>query len=292
MRLLGVLVPERVVCGCGKPVRDNAQLCHACTERLRRDLGEVRGLADEIETTQYGQSRMGGQPIGGGHSADRPLPFDDRPVLAARALREVCRRWTTLVVEQRGVGQPRDFLIDYGPFLLSHVDWLRHREEAPVLHAELVDAIGRVRGSIDRRAERLYAGPCGSVDYDEVTGLPDPACVPCPADLYGRPTAKTVRCDVCGTCHDTADRREWLLEAARDQLAHPSLLSKALSNLMRPVPEKTITSWKDRGQLVAHGVDLHGRKLYRVGDVMDLMVASAERQAALAAKPSKKRKAG
>lgn len=262
---------------CGRPLRDNALLCPKCTDRLRRDLGDIVGLAEEVETTRLRQSRTGGAPIGGARSGDRPLPFDDRPVLAARALREVCRTWTAVVVELRAVPWPRDLLPDYGPFLLGQVDWLRQREQAPAAYLELTRAVGRVRGSIDRRAERVYAGPCGAMDY-----WPDGALVlcsaPCTGDVYGRPNAKTASCEVCGAEHDAADRRQWLLAAVEDQLAHIAWLSKALSNLGRPVADPTIRSWVTRGRLVAHGTDAHGRAVYRVGDVLDLIRAEAVRR--------------
>lgn len=269
---------QQPVCGCGKPLRDNALLCHKCTGRLRRDLGDIGGLAEEVETTRLRQSRTGGQAIGGGHSSDRPLPYDDRPVLRARRLREVCREWAGFVVEHRGTPWPRDLLGDYGVFLLGQVDWLRHRDEAPAMFDALTGAIGRVRGSIDRRADRVYAGPCGAMDYAEDGSL-ILCSQPCPGDVYGRPWAKTATCATCGAEHDTADRRLWLLAAVEDQLAHVALLSKALSNLGRPVADPTIRSWVSRGRLVAHGEDPHGRALYRVGDVLDLIALDAERQA-------------
>lgn len=271
------------VCGCGRPIRDNASICHQCTARLRRDLGDVRGLAEEVETTRLRQSRTGGQAIGGGHSSDRPLPFDDRPVLAAEGLRAVCRRWVALVVEQRGAVWPRDVLFDYGPFLLGHVDWLRHRDEAPDLLVDLVGAIGRVRGSIDRRAERVYAGPCGSMDYWP-DGHPILCSARCDGEVYGRPTARTATCEKCGAVHDAADRREWLLEAIEGQLAYGAQLSKALSSLGKPVAEATFRKWVERGRLVAHGENQFGQALYRVGDVLDLMAADASRRAELDAK--------
>lgn len=263
---------------CSRPVKDQARLCRRCTSWLERDLGDLEGLATEVETTRLRQSRTGGQAIGGGHSSERPLPFDDRPVLAARALREVCRRWAGFVVEHRGAPWPRDLLGDYGRFLLGQVDWLRHREEAPVAFDELSGAIGRVRGSIDRRAERVYAGPCGAIDYWP-DGHPILCSARCDGDVYGRLNAKNATCTKCGATHDVADRREWLLAAVEDQLAHIALLSKALSNLGRPVADPTIRSWVSRGRLAAHGEDPQGRALYRVGDVIELLAQEAARQA-------------
>ncbi len=276
-----------VCAGCDKPIRDNAFLCHRCTALLERDLGDVAALASEVQTTRLRLSRTGGQAIGGGHSSERPLPWDERPVKAARALREVLARWAGLVVEQRGGAFPPAHLGALSAFLMTHLPWLRQREEVLLARQEIRRTIGRLRFSVDRRTTQVYAGPCGAMDYAENGDL-ILCSMPCAGDVYAQPKADVAKCQVCGATHDVKDRREWLLEAVDDQLAHPALITKALSSLGMPVPEATIRSWVDRKRLVAHGEDGRGRKVYRIGDVRELVTAEAVRVSERAGKATRR----
>lgn len=262
-----------------EPCRDNALLCHPCTRRLERDLGDVPALLAEVETTHLGQSRTGGAQIGtASRSAETVLPWDDRPVDAARALRKVLVTWGVRVVEARGGRVPSGDPARLSSYLLGSVDWLRHQDDAPAAKQDLEGAISRVRYSIDRAAPRVYLGPCGSIEHTESGHMI--LCTPlCPAELYARPKQTHAVCSECQAEHDVKDRREWLLEAVDDQLDYPANLARALSSLGMPVPAATIRSWVDRKRLVAHGVDQRGRALYRVGDVRQLVTDEAVRQA-------------
>lgn len=266
-------------CNCGRPIPDNAHLCHRCTSHLARELGDIPALEHELDITRARLSRTGGQPIGGGHSSDTPLPWDERPVKAGRDLALVLAAWAGLIQHERGGPIPAATLAAHAIYLLGSLDWLRHREEAPDAKPAIEQAVGRLRHAVDRDTPLVFAGPCNSVDYDE-HGQPVEGCEPCPAELYARQNAKTIKCPECQTEHDVKDRREWLLELAEDQLAIPAHLSQALSSWGMPVEDATIRKWVERGRLIAHGVDDRGRKMYRVGDVRELVTAEALRQQA------------
>lgn len=258
---------------CGKPVRDNAHLCHPCTGHLTRALADVPALAVEVQTTRLRQSRTGGAPIGGGHGSEKPLPWDDRPVVAAREARQVLSGWALFC----GVGSSGT-LTELSQGLHGAVGWLRQREEAPQAKRDIEHAVGRLRSTVDRRTDRVYLGRCGSVDYlDETT--PDPESVPCPEDLYAHPKAKTVTCRVCEAEHDVDGLREHLLHLVEDQLAHAAWISQALSRLEVPIAEATVRSWAARDRLVQRGVDARKRPLYRIGDALDLVREETARQA-------------
>lgn len=269
-------------CLCGKPVRDNAYLCHGCSGRVEKDLAEIPALFAEVQTSRLRQSRMGGQAIGGGHSSDRPLPFDERPAAAAREVRDVLRVWSEFVVEGSRAAWPRDLVPDMSRFLLRHLDWLRQRPEAHDLLEQVGVSVSRLRRSVDRPAELTYAGVCSAaipILVDDVLTMGE-----CPTHLYVPFGRKAIQCPACGADHDMLARREVLLAALEDQLAPGPVLARGLSNLGRPIAESTIRSWVLRKRLMPRSQDELGKELFRVGDVLDLLNAEQVRQAELAVK--------
>lgn len=270
-------------CGCGKPLRDNAMLCHKCTGRLEQDLAEIPSLFTSIPGAKYGQRGGGSGNIGvTSRSAQTALPFNDKPVEVADALRLLLREHAGWVVTRRGVPWPRDFLPDLAHFLQNQLGWIRRQEEAPVVHQSITHAVSRLRGSIDgRRREQRSWGRCGSVEYDEETGQPQPDSVQCPAEVRAWRGARRATCEACGTTHElNQERQDWLLEQARGEVMYVAQLSQTLEVLGRHVADPTIRSWIGRGQLVEHSRDAQGRALFLVGHVIDLARAAAVRQAA------------
>jgi hypothetical protein len=86
-----------------------------------------------------------------------------------------------------------------------------------------------------------------------------------------------------------AARREWLLAVARDQLVSAPDASRALPALLgKPVTASMIRGYGHRGRLVQHEGDEHGPRdaagrlvpLYRLGDIVDVVVAVEAEQAA------------
>lgn len=168
-----------------------------------------------------------------------------------------------------------------------HVEWLRHRLEGVEAFDELQHAVAVARRAIDRDQPRWYAGQCGA-DLD-APDCPDcgqvhlaerviaavfgePEAARCQAELYARPGAATIRCHECGAAHDTADRQAWLLDSARDVLAHAELIGRAATALGKPITPAMVRGYArpERRLVVARGVDGAGRELYRVGDVLDV----------------------
>lgn len=280
-------------CGCGRPIRDNSQLCAKCLRWLEQDLAEIPGLLAELATSKYGQGRAGENIGVTSRSAELPLPFNDKPVERARELQRVLLDVAQIVVAGRGAGWPRDTPADLSRFLLTHLGWLRRREEAGDVHRKVTHAMSRLRGAIDpRRTEKRSWGLCGSVEYDEHTGQPAAGSVPCPAEVRAWRNARRAVCTACGTSHElNEERRLWLLEVARGELMYVAQLSQTLEVLGEHVADPTIRSWVSRGRLEEHSRDSQGRALYLVGDVIDLARAEAVRQAEAVSKP-RTRKAG
>lgn len=261
---------------CGRPVADQAYLCQRDAEWLARDLGDVPALEVDLEVTLTRQDRIGDRSGGAVRRAVEPLPFSPVASEAGWVLANTLSTWARHVAEERGVpgphGSPAASIA--ARWLLGHVEWLRHRPEAAEALDEIRAAVGGVRIVIDARAPRWYAGPCGALDQE--TGEE------CVTDLYALPGAAEVRCPVCGAVFDAPARREWLLAAADDTLAHAELIGRAAAALGVQITPADVRYYAGSGQVVAHGVSRSGGPLYRFGDVLEVARSIASRKAARA----------
>jgi hypothetical protein len=162
-----------------------------------------------------------------------------------------------------------DPIISAARFLADHLEWLRHRPEADEVLAD-IEACARIVAGIARGpAAQKYLGPCGAplVDFDFRT---DESTVgTCEGDVYAREAASVGRCRLCGAEVSTDARRAWLDAEVRSRAFRAVEISRAYN-----INIKTIRSWINRGQLIAHG-----EGLYNVGDVLDLAAADAARKA-------------
>lgn len=259
---------------CDRTVRDGSYVCITCARRVERDLGDMTWLAEQLEITITRQDRMGGMGTGiVARSAEKPVAFNAHASAVAGDLRGVLVAWCLLICEERGQATPADTLAAMGVFLLGSVEWLRHHPAGDEAFDELGDAIRRARSAVDRRPDRVYVGPCDRSGV--LTG------VTCPEDLYARPGAAEVECKTCGSVWQVTERREWLLEVARDTLATAADLARLLSLYGEPLRADRIWKWAERGRIVPHGNDGTGRPMYRVGEVADLLAATlAEKKGA------------
>ncbi len=286
-------------CGrCGRPVADNAYVDTRCAGELARALGEAGDLVDEAAVTAARLARYG---TGGRPAVEDQLPYNWAATDALWAVGNVLTTWARHVIETRG-NAPGRAGPTIGPlcraglsckhtscqtirtralphpvaraahWLATQTEWLRHRPEAVEAVDELLDACALLRRTADRPPQMWYAGPC------------DPQRPPqCAGELYALPGASAVRCRECGMRHDAAERREWLLDAARDSLANATLLATALTALGLKVTPSMVYNYADRGRIVAHGTDERGRALYRVGEVIDIVTELAARRSGDAA---------
>lgn len=247
------------VTGCGQ-VSGGYYLCRGCTDDLVAELRRVPSLGRQLDITVARQTATGTGVGVASRSAERPLPVDLTAAEAARDLHNVLGTWARDLAERTGA--PLDVDDDVNgaaTWLLGHVSTMRTHPAADELHDEITDAIARAWRVVDRPAPRLFAGPCDL----------------CGSDLYGRPHAAILRCGQCGTEYDAAVRREWLLDQARDQLATPSTIARALPGLLgRAVTPAMIRGWAHRGRLAARPADTDGRPRYRVGDVIDVVLSA------------------
>lgn len=294
------------LCFCGAPVPDQAYACNTCTHGLERALGEVPALAEQLDLAITRQTKLAAgtftgqrraepssddiEAAGYRHAAEtlrlikqpgaavQPLTYDAAASDAATVLRSTLVGWVRVVVEERGSRWPADTLAAMGTMLLGQVGWLRHHAAAAEAFDELIHAIGFAWRAVDRRPDLLYAGPCDpSGDAHAADGVDVPG--PCPTDLYAAPGRSTVTCPRCQLVWDVEARRDYLLEAARDQLATAAELSRFLTVYGEPVKGDRVRKWAERGLIAAHGHDSQRRPLYRIGEAIDLLVTMERKSA-------------
>ncbi len=283
-------------CRCGKPTRDNAYSCDHRSDQLAHALTKVPWLDDELETTTTGTRGVDYTTIGGSTISTIGETWKgDRPDLGAHIqpapvhwgasdarthLQALLVSWV-LFCDAESIrnsspypgrptdtdGEPTDDLVTISAWLHWRVDGLALHEIGPDAVDEIVEAITKCEGIIDRRPDKWFAGPCNEPDDNEIV---------CGADLYAASSKGAVECRDCGTTYDVAARRAWLLEAAHDRLADASTLARAVSWLgAEPLNGARVRKWAERGRITAKGHD-GAKPLYRIGDAITLMAADTK----------------
>lgn len=165
-------------------------------------------------------------------------------------------------------------------------------------------------------SDRWYAGVCGAPLSEVLVGLDESAdgvlrvaaerlpAGTCPARLFTSTCAEKVTCKACNTVYNVAERRARLVAEAEDELrpideivdALPWLVGFAVNKSTarnwrrdrrymkaRPAtadrPAQPARPWRSR-VLFAQGLDIDGRELFRVGDVIELAKAAKARSEA------------
>jgi len=163
--------------------------------------------------------------------------------------------------------------------LTDQIDYLLARTDAADFARDIARTRHELLSASDTPAARLYLGPCRADPLKKG--------VLCSAEVYAVDHSdqgkdhlcdhcRTVKCPVCSTEHDVAQRRAWLKEAIDDRLATAGDISRGLAGTTGvQVTEDQIRGWERRGRLIPHGKDRAQRTLYRVGDVIDLATQAA-----------------
>ncbi|MGH3382374.1 MAG: hypothetical protein ACRDP6_47360 [Actinoallomurus sp.] len=254
------------LCDCGRPA-PHATICGSCRDALHLDLSDlvldrqeadrknpVPSLITDLDTVLTRQTRY--QERAGGRSSTRPLPFDERASDALWALGDTLRAWARAV----NWGDPS--IRGCGQNLLDHLNELATHPDAAQAVDELTAIVDQIRRVCDRPPVHMYLGPCG-----------------CGTDLYTRQGSIIARCRECDLEYQVAERREWLLATAEDRLATATDIALAMPTLLgRELSASTVRNWAADGRLAAHGHDPHNRPLYRIGEVIQLALATPTRR--------------
>jgi hypothetical protein len=307
-------VSDQETChGCGAQVADAAVLCNRCVRITERRLGDLPALIEQLELTVSRQARGGGR--GGGHRKkgdDQPLPFN----IAAsgkRSLIALLEEWADVVAQGAGIrGLPLRPAVTtdtnrvraaVGRMLTKEaLNWLRNGNQAAGAFDAIWSIRDQLRSAIDRRPERLYAGPCNANlsftidvdDQDNIQILDKPSR--CSRGLYRKWGDEVITCDGydptariqlplgCGATHTAAERRDFLLASVEDHLLPLRVVWESLYVLLpdADVTWETARKWPRRQRNVpprlnARAITDQGDELYRGGDILDLARDDAPR---------------
>lgn len=193
---------------------------------------------------------------------------------ARRDLLCTLQTWAKHVADRVGIPSPTR---DPAGFLLSFLPTIQSDQ----LAGQLADEIGYIvvvaQRAIDKPLQLVYVGPCDL----------------CTTDLYAHPRSLTVACRQidCDAEYRVSERREWLLDKAKDQLLSAAEISRALPGLLpqhRKLTDAMVRGWAHHGRLAKKPP--HPSKprepRYRVGDVIDIVSELMAKEA----QPKKKRR--
>lgn len=253
-------------CRCGRPVRDGF-LCDECTSLLWRTLTQFPETLEELEVTRTRQARI---THGGGSADHAALPWHNAASMVGEALTDGL--WGLLRGAQAHRVTTREQVhtlpwpipaTDNGvaAWLAVRVDGIaRHQDLADIAHT-LVDHGHRAWRIIDRPPELSYAGQCDI----------------CGTHLYAVTGQPVVTCATCGEHNDVAMRRAAMLKAASDRLVTAREAATALTTLELPVTVERIRQWVHRRRLLVRGHTPDRSRLYRLGDIIDLLTTETTR---------------
>lgn len=180
-------------CACGQPAPE-AFLCKTCTERLRRALGDLPALIEDLDTTLARQGVIGAQGEGKPTKKDaQPLPQHIGASEVATYLRQTLVWAIKYLTEARGIVElPADNPTSMARWLLKYCDSIRldpaGHDIAQAIHAvttHIADVI-----DLPRERGRFKVGMCPDLP------CPGEVWVHLPAEDLGE--AATMMCRCCG----------------------------------------------------------------------------------------------
>lgn len=248
---------------CGRPAHPARDICVHHTWTLERDLAEVPDLAEELDVTRYRLSVVAAYSGTSSSSAGTPLPFDPRAAEIALSLHQAVDHWAAQL-ERADPARLR-------PMHTAGVArWLLHYLEELAAHphaARAVDQIGKAVATgwrtVDRPADRVYAGACTP---------------PCTEQLYGRPGQPYITCHTCGVRHDADLRRSAMQDDLDGRLmtgAEIARLAQYFGHADRERARNLLKVWAARGVITPRGHTPTGAPLYPFGDTLRLLTSRA-----------------
>jgi hypothetical protein len=262
--------PMTNVCPVCSATQPDGLLCHVCTTKLERALGDVRWIVSELDVTASKMARIG-NPSGGGLARERN-PISWGAVEAADTLGNVLTTWAREVAPDLWApGEPRsndEPLTSSARILLRHIDPIRRHPAVAELLDEITDAVEQARRAVDRPADRQYLGQCLAVLPDE-----DGDDVECFEEIWARVDAHEAVCRVCGVTHEVAERRSSLLDRARPMVVTAREAAGWIGQFGDVVAtENSIRNWADRGLFKVHPGPW-GKRQFTLGALLDYLTS-------------------
>lgn len=188
-------------CACGKPAPD-AFLCRACSERLRRALGDLPALIADLDIT------LTRQAVTGAHGEGKPTKKDAQPLSlhigAAEVASDLRYKLATSIrylTEQRGiVDLPADNPTSMANWLLKHCDSIRLDPAGPDIASDIHAVSAAIMDVVDlpKTRSQFKVGMCPEV-YEE-GACPGEVWAHLPAEDLG--VISTLECRCCKVVYE------------------------------------------------------------------------------------------
>lgn len=262
---------------CRRPVH-GAFLCEPCLGELEAALGDVDTLASALEVAYLRQQRFSVtavKPPSPDAEAESVVPFNDKASRLRRELSRELLRWVLHVHDAHGVSwvpipaSSRSTSKAMSSRLLWALPYFRAHPAGVEAHQTFTGLQTRILRCVDRPPDLVYLGVCS---------MPVADGQECPEDLYAEWGKDYATCARCKTNHRVEDRRAVLINAVKDQLATAADISRGLSGLDMKCTADRIRQWKRRGRIAERGPNHNGDPMYRVGDVIDLLLESQHKK--------------
>lgn len=240
---------------CSETIRDWT-VCPVHANQLRQDLAELPAQAGDLD--RHLARLHAGQGVG--HSADTPMPYDQRASKALGDMRAVLPAWIRDLDEN-----PEHHPADNIPAMAR---WLYARHHRLVAHPFAEEAVREIHElheaalrAVDNPAERMFLGRCE-----------------CGTDLHAPPDRRWSTCPTCGAVVDAETKRAEVLAALDDRLvtaaefAHLAGYLGLIPQAGRDRARQRVNLWAARSLAIPHrrGPD----PAYRYDDLAALLAAN------------------
>lgn len=302
---------ETFLCG-------NERTLSGCLGKLMRRLGDCAALADELDTTLSRQDKLGSASVGfvSNGGGENPIPVNLGAMESGLMLRDRLGLWARDLWETNGIPDEDGSLppIDVGNdivsisrWLMRHPLWIAIHPAVDDLFDEVSETIRLAWRSVDTAPGKVYIGQCSTVmehwwgDEEPRPEGPAPACF---EELFALEGDWEKKCPVCMEIHDVAKRREVMNEARDEQYVPEDTLLSVVSGQGESLTRPMLRSLRRRNRVGcfvripddgegAGVIDRYGfrtrvwtkddpvtARLYRVGDVLDVVTNKWARQPA------------
>lgn len=247
-------------------------LCKSCTNTLLVDLRELPDLMRDLLDKRIGRTRMPAAANIVGNPDEAPVPFSDHATRTANAIVSTVGSWVRVLAhDEQDLDELRPTMAGWCAWLVDRVDRIRFHEAAGQIADELGGCCSRARRAVDLPPELMLVQRCAT----------------CGHGIFATKDEKAVVCQHCRRAGvkplpeiDVEKARGQLDGMVEHQWATVSKCALVLAAYGLPVREDTIKNWarpERGGRLQVRGLDSAGRRLYRVGDVADLVRAATRR---------------
>lgn len=247
------------VSDCPNPRPDHTGICINCATLLRGDIAATVWLLDDMDTTITRQDAVT-PPGSRGPSAETALPFKWGASEARWVLANVVTTWARQLLHHTGYRPPTDTTAPAAArYLHRHARALATHPEAGEAVGEIGAAVADALRAVDHPTDRrMYLGKCG-----DIAGRHG-----CHGRVYALPRHDTGTCDRCATEHHTSERRAHMLRAMANQHLTAHEISTMLAGLGLQITVEQIQNVGRRRIITPVSRDKHGKRSYRVGDVL------------------------